>query len=239
MILCAGDSSTLALLANPPPSEVRLKPSRSALLLIAVLALSTCREAAPPQHLFGTPADWSVGPPKPRVVLLEYGDYQCPPCVTLHRAVGEVQAKHGHEIRFVFRHYPTKRHRNALRAAEAAEAAGTQGKFWQMHAKLYENQSEWYGLSDPMPAFGRYARDIGLDVTHFNSDVESKRYQSKINESKEQAQQLGVRGAPALYINGDRVLKLPLQTNDLNALVVDALRSAPAERVDDSDRRRK
>lgn len=196
----------------------------SVLLLIVALTLSACREAAPPQHLFGTPKDWTVGPSNARVVLLEYGDYQCPPCVTLHRAVDDMLAKHGQEVRFVFRHYPTKRHRNAERAAEAAEAAGAQGKFWQMHAKLYDNQGEWYGMADPMPAFARYAREVGLDDARFTSDIESKRFRSKIRESKEEAKGLGVRGAPALFLNGARVMKLPLQTGALEALVVDALR---------------
>lgn len=187
-----------------------------------ILVLASCGQSTPPQHLFGTPSDWSIGSPTAKVVLVEYGDYQCPPCVTLQRVIEETLQKRGGDVRFIFRHYPTKRHRNAERAAEAAEAAGAQGRFWAMHAKLYDNQREWYGQSDPMEAFTRYARELGLDVPRFTSDVASKRFRGKIRASKEQAQQLGVRGAPALFVNGVRVRKLPMRSEDLEILIREA-----------------
>lgn len=227
MIRCGREPSTLSLIQRLPEAHVRL--SRSTLLLVVFLPLFSCSDAAP-SHLFGTPEDWCIGARHPRVVLLEYGDYQCPPCVALHLSMVDILANHPDDVRFVFRHFPTRRHRNAEKAAEVAEAAGAQGKFWQMHAKLYENQRDWYGLSDPMPAFMRYARDVGLDVPRFIADVRSARYQPKIRASKDEARRLGVRGTPALFINGERVHKLPLRPGDLETHVVDALRREPPRR---------
>lgn len=225
MISFASLPSTIPICVVDGAAEVHVNRLRSALWMLVVgSVLLACGQSPPSQHLLGTPDDWSLGPSSASVVLVEYGDYQCPPCVALHQAVTAMMAKHGSEVRFIFRHYPTRRHRNAERAAEAAEAAGAQGKFWQMHAQLYEHQSEWYGLADPMPAFTRYAQAIGLDVARFRDDAGSKRFREKIRKSKEEAQALGVRGAPALFLNGERLLRLPLKIEDLETQIADALR---------------
>ena len=198
--------------------EMLVQQSRLALLAVILTSL-TCGKPEPTAHLSGTPGDWSIGPATARVVLVEYGDYQCPPCVALDRVVTETLTKHPTDVRFIFRHYPTRRHSNAERAAQAAEAGGAQGKFWQMHAQLFEHQVEWYGLADPMPVFAKYARAIGLDMRRFTEDLSARRFRAKIGASKEEGKRLGVRGTPALFINGERV-RLPLRSEDLESEIV-------------------
>lgn len=197
-------------------------------VLMAMAATLVCRQSPPPSHLLGTPSDWSRGAANAPVVLVEYGDYQCPPCVTLNRGLEASLRHHPKDVRFVFRHFPTKQHRNAEDAAQAAEAAGAQGKFWHMHDKLYEGQRDWYGVSDPIPIFTRYAAELGLDSSRFVHDVRAKRFLAKIRASKEEAQRLGVRGAPALFVNGERVRRLPLRRGEVEALITDALSSSAA-----------
>ena len=203
-----------------------MKLARLTMVLTTSVATFACRQGPPPAHLLGTPSDWMRGAANARVVIVEYGDYQCPPCVGLNRAIAESLRRNPNDVRFVFRHFPTKQHRNAEHAAQATEAAGAQGKFWQMHDKLYEAQRDWYGLSDPIPAFTGYAASIGLDTQRFVADLRAKRFLPKIRASKEEAQRLGVRGAPALFVNGERVLRLPLREGEVETLIADALRTS-------------
>src|SRR6476620_4998201 len=111
------------------------------------------KTAAPTQ----TPAD-TAGLTKPNVkvsspvVLEEYGDYQCPPCGQLYPELKSVEHEYGNQVQIVFHHFPlTRMHKNALAAAQAAEAARNQNKFWEMHDRLYRNQKEWAELDDPRP----------------------------------------------------------------------------------------
>src|SRR6059036_3950665 len=107
------------------------------------------------------------GPPNAPATLVEYGDYECPYCGLAHPIVKSVQAHLGRRMRFVFRHFPlTEIHPHALRAAEAAEAAGAQGKFWEMHDLLYENQN---ALHDE--ALAQYAESLGLDAGRLLGEV--------------------------------------------------------------------
>ncbi len=195
-----------------------------ALLITSSLALWACGESAPPQHLLGTPTDWSIGAQEAPVVLVEYGDYQCPPCAALHRSVTEVMERRGQQVRFVFRHYPIRRHVHEEGAAEAAEAAGAQGAFWAMHGRLFAQSSEWSLLSDPSPVFARYASELGLDGARFAADVASHRFRSRISASKDEARRLGVRRVPTLFLNGARVWNVPRGPEALDALLADALR---------------
>src|SRR5438876_10103712 len=111
----------------------------------------------PPQSAPLTKPNVKVSSP---AVLEEYGDYQCPPCGLLYPELKKIEAEYGNQVQIVFHHFPlTRMHKNALVAAHAAEAARNQKKFWEMHDRLYRNQSAWADAVDPRPVFISYARE--------------------------------------------------------------------------------
>jgi protein-disulfide isomerase len=137
------------------------------------------------------------GPIDAPLTLLEYGDYECPYCGMAYVIVEDVIAQMGDQVRFVFRHFPlVDLHPHAERAAEAAEAAGAQGKYWDMHHMLFQNQEN---LSDPF-LLG-YARAIGLDVTRFTDDLATGIYRRKVAEDFISGVNSGVNGTPTFFIN--------------------------------------
>jgi len=134
--------------------------------------------------------DHAQGPATAPVTLVEYGDYECPYCGLAHAAVRAVQEHLGDRLRFVFRNFPlTEVHPHAEHAAEAAEAAGTQGRFWQMHDTLYEHQD---ALSDAHLV--RYAAALGLNVERFEREMASHAYAARVAEDFRSGTQSGVRG---------------------------------------------
>jgi protein-disulfide isomerase len=134
------------------------------------------------------------------VTLLEYGDYECPFCAAAQPILKAIEAQTGDAVRFVFRHFPmTTVHPHAEIAAEAAEAAGRQGRFWDMHDVLYANQQQLDGA-----ALLAYAAALGLDVNRFGNEIAAHVHLSKINEDFMSGVRSGVNGTPAFYINGIR-----------------------------------
>lgn len=140
--------------------------------------------------------------PMAKVKVVEFGDYQCPSCAVAQGNLKRLVAEYGDQIDLVFRHFPLLQHANALIAAEAAEAAGAQGKFWQMHDLLYERQSAWESESNPTGRFVDYAKEIGLDLGKFRKDVENYVYSEKINQDKADGQALHLQGTPTIFIDG-------------------------------------
>jgi protein-disulfide isomerase len=135
------------------------------------------------------------------MVLVEYGDYQCPYCGAAYPIVKKVQKELGTKLRFVFRNFPiTNAHPYAQWAAETAEAAATQGKFWQMHDYLYENQGS---LGDEA-FFARYEEKLKLDSTKLNRDVAQQAHSARIQEDYMSGIRSGVNGTPTFFINGVR-----------------------------------
>src|SRR5690349_9780727 len=121
--------------------------------------------AAHRENVLVTPVDHVLGPATAHVVVMEYGDFECPTCAQARPAVKLLLKHFQHRMRFVFRHFPlVEAHPHAERAAEAAEAAGAQGKFWPMHDMLFENQQHL-----KLPALRRYAEEIGLDLERFDA----------------------------------------------------------------------
>jgi formate-nitrite transporter family protein len=144
--------------------------------------------------------DHVKGPPDAASTLVEYGDYECPYCGLAHPIVQEVQRRMGHRLRFAFRHFPLSEiHPHALRAAEAAEAAAAQGKFWPMHDLLYENQA---ALGDADLA--RYAGALGLDLQRFVKELAEGVWQPRIREDFLSGARGGVNGTPTFFVNGLR-----------------------------------
>jgi protein-disulfide isomerase len=144
--------------------------------------------------------DHIKGPADAPVTLLEYGDYECPYCGAAYPIVKEVQARMGDRLRFVFRNFPiSTSHPHAERAAEAAEAAAAQGRFWQMHDVLFENQKR---LRDQ--DLHRYAEEVGLDVERFDQELAGRVHADRVHEDFLSGVRSGVNGTPTFYINGKR-----------------------------------
>jgi len=140
------------------------------------------------------------------VLIEEYGDYQCPPCGRLYPELKKIEDEYSTQIHFVFHHFPlSKVHKNAMAAAHAAEAARLQNKFWEMHDRLYRNQSLWAEAPDPRPIFITFAQQLGLNVDQFQRDMESNRAEQAISADMQRALSLGITGTPTLIIDGQQL----------------------------------
>jgi protein-disulfide isomerase len=144
--------------------------------------------------------DHTQGPADAAVTLVEYGDYECPYCGAAYPIVKEAQERMGERLLFVFRNFPiTTSHPHAERAAEAAEAAASQEKFWEMHDLLYENQRR---LRDD--DLRGYAEQLGLDLESFDRDLSEHVHAARVREDFMSGVRSGVNGTPTFYINGER-----------------------------------
>jgi protein-disulfide isomerase len=144
--------------------------------------------------------DWTKGPADAAVTLLEYGDFECPYCGRAFLELKRLESLARGQLRFAFRHFPLSRmHAHATLAAEAAEAAGAQGKFWQMHDTLFSNQDDL-----KRPALSTYAEVIGLDLDRFDDDLDEHRYQPKVRRDFLEGVRSGVNGTPTFFMNGER-----------------------------------
>jgi len=141
------------------------------------------------------------------VVLVEYSDFQCPACGQFYPYLKEVMDQYGDQIRFEYRHFPLVNiHPYALPAARAAEAAAQQGKFWEMHDKLFENQTVWSKSSNPSAYFNKYAEELGLDMSLFKSQIDSSVINDAIKASMDDAISRGFNGTPTFMLN-DKVME--------------------------------
>ncbi len=149
-----------------------------------------------------------VATPSAKVTLVEFGDYECPACDAAYPMVKQLQKDFQGKLNFVFRNFPLYPipHKNAMIAAEAAESAGAQGKYWQMHDKLYENQGEWGESNDPMSFFLTYAKEINLNIDQFKSDVQANKFQGRINQDIADGNKAGVDSTPTFFINNVRYM---------------------------------
>ncbi|MCU1267680.1 MAG: formate/nitrite transporter [Acidobacteria bacterium] len=142
------------------------------------------------------------------VAVEEYGDYQCPPCGLLHPEMKKIEQEYGARINFVFRNLPlTQLHKNALAAAQAAEAARLQSRFWEMHDRIYETQDAWKDDGNPRSIFINYAHELGLDVERFTRDMDGTEVQGRLKADRDRADSLAVVGTPTILIEG-RQLKV-------------------------------
>lgn len=148
----------------------------------------------------------TVGPEDAQVVLVEFVDYQCPACAYVHPAVKQILSDNPGEIRVVVRNWPLAQHKNARIAAQAAEAAAEQGKFWQMHDALLIRQKEWSESDRALDMFVGYAEEIGIDdLSTFKQAVQSSKFEEKIKRDEADAKQLALPGIPYFFVNNDGV----------------------------------
>src|SRR5687768_18313481 len=167
--------------------------------------------------------DHARGPKDAPVTLVKYGDYECPYCGEAHPVLKELQERVGERARFVFRHFPLDSvHPRARRAAQAAEAAASQGRFWEMHDLLYQRQDE---LDDE--DLMRYAAELGLDLRRFEEDLTNDHHAWRIEEDRLSGDHAGVRGTPAFFVNGVRYTG-PVDLDGLLAALEEAASSSGA-----------
>ena len=148
----------------------------------------------------------ALGPAGAPVTLEEFGDFECPPCALLHPELKTIEHEYGARVRIIFREFPlVPAHQHALVAARAAEAAGLQGKFWEMHDLIYETQRAWHDVFDVRPIFEGYAQRIGLNVERFKRDIGSEAVERRIFLDGKRAHSFGVKGTPTVFLNGREV----------------------------------
>ncbi len=156
----------------------------------------------------GNIADHTKGSDSNKILLIEYGDYQCPSCRGAHPNVTALMEEYNDDVTFIFRNFPlTAIHPNARAAAAVAEAAGLQGKFWEMHDKLYETQTDWSNLdaSKRTEIFNSYARDLELDMAKFEEDLAAKPVNQKINFDLALGKSAGTSATPTFFLNGEKL----------------------------------
>ena len=140
------------------------------------------------------------GPASASVILSEFSDFQCPFCARVPSLIDEVLKAYPNDVKFVYKQFPLRMHAQAMDASKAALAAHKQGKFWEMHDKMFENQKALDGDS-----LKKYAQELGLDVAKFEADMKSAEIQKQIDDEMKLAQNSQVTGTPTLFINGKRV----------------------------------
>jgi len=156
----------------------------------------------------GNIADHAKGNTESKVLIVEYGDFQCPSCGRAHPNVETLMDEYGDRVAFVFRNFPlTANHPNAKAAAAAAEAAGLQGKYWEMHNLLFENQNSWSSLTATtrVDAFNGYANQLSLDIEKFKADYAAANVNDKINFDVALGKENGAAATPTFFLNGDKL----------------------------------
>jgi protein-disulfide isomerase len=145
------------------------------------------------------------GPRNAPVTLEIYGDFQCPSCGITSAALAGFEKQYGNQMRVIFHQFPLAMHQHAVKAAMAAEAAGLQGHFWEMHDMLYKYQSVWSRASDVSTFFAGYAESLGLNASQFEADTQSPELQARIVAEAEAGVARGVKNTPTIFINGRQV----------------------------------
>src|SRR5881398_3189377 len=164
------------------------------------------------------------GNPDAPVTLEEFGDFQCPPCGNIAVFIDELVKEYGPRLRIVFRNFPLPNHKHAREAAFAAEAAGLQGRYWEMHDVLYREQAVWSKADNARELFDSYAGMLGLNLNQFKKDIASEKARQRIESDQERADSLGVRSTPTVFINNQEVAPNEKTPNGLRAKIDAALK---------------
>ena len=159
------------------------------------------------------------------VTLEEFGDFQCPPCATLAATLLRVEHDYGKKLRVIFRQFPLPMHVHAQEAACAAEAAGLQGRFWEMHDLLYRNQNSWAGAAKVADTFKEYASGLGLDIEQFARDYASPQVLERVTADHALGEKRGVTATPSLFLNGHNLPPASAAENALRSAIDAALQS--------------
>jgi protein-disulfide isomerase len=177
------------------------------------------------QEITLTPTDNIQGPETAIVTLVEYSDLQCPACRSYHPVVKQLLQKYPKELRLVYRHFPLEIHQHALEAAYAAEAAHKQGKFFEYHDLVFENQADWEQAKKATPIFLKYAKELKLNEKQFAADMKSKEVKDRVEADKKSGMGLAVNSTPTFYVNGVKI-ENPQTFDEFDGLIKAAIRKA-------------
>ncbi|HEY3345489.1 MAG TPA: peptidylprolyl isomerase [Anaerolineaceae bacterium] len=212
VLLCAVLAAAAAGCSGSPAETPTLTPAPTATAagVTAASCMVDSQVAATPNptdaSLFPPPdpTDWSVGPATASTIFIEYGDFMCPSCARLSPVLAQIQKNYPNDVRIVFRHFPLPQHDKAPLAAQAAEAAGLQGKFWELHDLFYAHQADWVTMTSAQfeEWLKNQATRLGLDVAKFETDLHSEATVQKVKQAAEQGLKMGLPGTPYLVING-------------------------------------
>ena len=163
--------------------------------------------------------------PHQKVVVVEFADYQCPACGYIAPGVKELMNTYKDNVTFVYRNFPLNSiHPNAMISAQMARVAGEQGKYWEMHEKLFASQSEWENLPDPTDKFISYAEQVGMATSTIKTELSSGAFVDKINADLKDGEFLGVNSTPTFFI-GNKIIR-SADYNALKKAIDDAIASA-------------
>jgi protein-disulfide isomerase len=157
------------------------------------------------------------GDPNAPVVLEEFGDFECLPCSVFWPVLEKLEQDYGNRLAVAFREHPLKMHRYALDAARAAEAAGLQGRFWEMHDILYRDRATWVPADYVRPYLNDYATELRLDIDRFKTDMDGEEVAKRIAADQDRGESLGIDRTPVLFVNGE---KLPVTERNEKGLRV-------------------
>ena len=205
--------------STPPVNQPPASPGSSTSPAQAEAPVLTGVPGAEPAH--------TAGPANAPLKLEEFGDFECPPCGIFHPILKQMQEEFGDKLQVTFREFPlVPTHQHALAAASAAEAAGLQGKFWEMHHMIYDHQNDWKKEFDVRPIFEGYAKQVGLDVERYKRDAEGDLVANRIMQDGKRGHSMGVKGTPTVFLNGREVNFDNLPAEKLRVVLQNELRNA-------------
>ena len=169
-------------------------------------------------------SDWILGNPDATIVLIEYSDFQCPACAAFHSLTREIVGEFGDYIAFTYRHYPLSMHNLATLASQAAEAAGIQGKFWEMSDMIFANQETWssLGATAAEEEFIKYAETLELNVGKFKKDLHSDEVKKAVEQDIKSGQKNKIEYTPSFFLNGE-LINNPRSYDDFRSLIRNAI----------------
>jgi protein-disulfide isomerase len=193
---------------KPPASNANRQQDEAA----ALERYNRAPPGAQPPHFLGSPTA--------TVTLEEFADFQCPTCAVVHSKMKEINALYGSRIRFIYRNFPlTQIHKNAYDASVAAEAAGMQGKYWDMQNQIFVNQKSWSNAPDARKVFADYAQKIGLDVNKFQTDMAGMMTKSRVDADLQRGNALGIRETPTIFLNGRRLTSEQMEVGAMRQFI--------------------
>jgi protein-disulfide isomerase len=200
-------------------------------LTVLIIADRAGRRDAPGKLPVRTPtrieisaADWLKGNTEAKVSLLEYSDFECPSCGNYYPVLKRLFGEFGDRVKFIYRHFPLPQHKHADPAARAAEAAGRQGRFWEMHDRIFEGRETWSKQADAEETFVGYAGQLGLDPERFRADLKSADVRKAVEEDRRSGERAGLQGTPTFFLNGWPI-ETPRGYDEFREVLQEAVRS--------------
>jgi protein-disulfide isomerase len=174
-----------------------------------------------------TSADHIRGPASSTVTLIEYSDFQCPACRNAYPMVEKLINESSTTMSFVYRHFPLYPlpHKNANIASYAAEAAGMQGRFWEMYRKLFDTQPDWENSDNAAIIFEGYAQSFGLDIVTYKKDAASDTVKDRVKRDRDEGDSLGIAGTPTFFVNGKAIVN-PSNYEEFKSIIDSAAQSS-------------